>query len=152
MQRLAVDLFAGVGGMSLGFHQAGFNVACAVEIEPVHARYHQLNFPNTEVITRDIKSISGDDIRRLSAIKNQEITVVFDGSPCQGYSNGLCPTLRAGTGSDKGNHTAPRPIHPFVPRVSRFVKLHAYTRSLIGFNSTRLVCAECVKLEILYLL
>ena len=31
--------------------------------------------------------------------------------------NGLCPTLRAGTGSDKGSFQAARPIHPEEPRV-----------------------------------
>jgi DNA (cytosine-5)-methyltransferase 1 len=31
--------------------------------------------------------------------------------------NGLCPTLRAGTGSDKGSHQAVRPLHPNMPRV-----------------------------------
>lgn len=31
--------------------------------------------------------------------------------------NGLCPTLRAGTGSDKGSHQAVRPIHPSKGRV-----------------------------------
>lgn len=31
--------------------------------------------------------------------------------------NGLCPTLRAGTGSDKGSHQAVRPIHPSQGRV-----------------------------------
>lgn len=31
--------------------------------------------------------------------------------------NGLCPTLRAGTGSDKGSYQAVRPIHPIKPRV-----------------------------------
>ncbi|MDX7081666.1 DNA cytosine methyltransferase [Serratia marcescens] len=31
--------------------------------------------------------------------------------------NGLCPTLRAGTGSDKGSFQAARPIHPDEPRV-----------------------------------
>lgn len=43
--------------------------------------------------------------------------------------HGLCPTLRAGTGSDKGNHTAPRPIHPFVPRVitvREAARLHSF--------------------------
>lgn len=31
--------------------------------------------------------------------------------------NGFCPTLRAGTGSDKGSYQAMRPIHPTFPRV-----------------------------------
>ena len=31
--------------------------------------------------------------------------------------DGLCPTLRAGTGADKGSHQAVRPLHPEMPRV-----------------------------------
>lgn len=31
--------------------------------------------------------------------------------------NGVCPTLRAGTGADKGSHQAVRPLHPAAPRV-----------------------------------
>ncbi|HFX4291534.1 TPA: DNA cytosine methyltransferase, partial [Escherichia coli] len=31
--------------------------------------------------------------------------------------DGLCPTLRAGTGSDKGSHQAVRPLHPEEGRV-----------------------------------
>lgn len=31
--------------------------------------------------------------------------------------DGVCPTLRAGTGADKGSHQAVRPLHPSMPRV-----------------------------------
>jgi len=33
---LAIDLFAGVGGMSVGFEQAGFDVVAMVDYGPIH--------------------------------------------------------------------------------------------------------------------
>jgi DNA (cytosine-5)-methyltransferase 1 len=43
--------------------------------------------------------------------------------------NGVCNTIRAGTGSDRGAFTSPRPIHPFKPRcitVREAARLHSY--------------------------
>src|SRR5438477_274245 len=39
-----LDLFAGCGGLSLGFHAAGFELRAAVEFESDAARSHGLNF------------------------------------------------------------------------------------------------------------
>ncbi len=42
---------------------------------------------------------------------------------------GVCNTLRAGTASDRGAFTSPRPIHPFSPRcitVREAARLHSY--------------------------
>ena len=39
-----LDIFAGCGGLSLGFHAAGFEICAAVEIDPDAARSHALNF------------------------------------------------------------------------------------------------------------
>lgn len=83
---IAVDLFAGCGGFSLGFEQAGFDVLAAIEIDPIHCATHQYNFPNCSVICRDITTITGAEIRNSSSIGNKEIDVVFGGSPCQGFS------------------------------------------------------------------
>ena len=61
---IAVDLFAGIGGFSLGFEQAGFDVVASVEYDPVHAAVHAYNFPLTHVLCADISALSVDDLRQ----------------------------------------------------------------------------------------
>ena len=83
---VAVDLFAGAGGMTLGFEQAGFNVLAAVEFDPIHASVHEYNFPFWTTICKNVTNITGREIRDKSTIGNEDIDVVFGGPPCQGFS------------------------------------------------------------------
>jgi DNA (cytosine-5)-methyltransferase 1 len=83
---IAIDLFAGAGGMSLGFEQAGFDVAAAVEIDPVHCAVHKFNFPTCAVIPASVVGLSAARIRIESGIGDREIACVFGGPPCQGFS------------------------------------------------------------------
>lgn len=83
---LVVDLFAGAGGMSLGFEQAGFDIVAAVEIDPVHALIHRYNFPECAVLPRSVVGLSGKAIRESAGIGNKRVHVVIGGAPCQGFS------------------------------------------------------------------
>lgn len=86
MRPVGIDLFAGAGGMSLGFEQAGFDVVAAVEIDPVHSATHKFNFPDCTVIPKSVVGLSGDEIRELAGIGQRSVHVVFGGAPCQGFS------------------------------------------------------------------
>lgn len=83
---VAVDLFAGAGGMSLGFEQAGFDVMAAVEIDPVHALVHRFNFPHCAVLPRSVVGLSGAIIREAAKLASRKVDVVCGGAPCQGFS------------------------------------------------------------------
>ncbi|MGH8002926.1 MAG: DNA cytosine methyltransferase [Brasilonema sp.] len=83
---IGVDLFAGAGGMTLGFEQAGFDVLTAVELDPIHCATHEFNFPFWSILCQSVEETTAEDIRNRSIIGNQEIDVVFGGSPCQGFS------------------------------------------------------------------
>lgn len=83
---IAIDLFAGAGGMTLGFEQAGFDVKASVEIDPVHCATHEFNFPLWQVICASVVDLTGEQIRAKSGIGNREIAVVCGGPPCQGFS------------------------------------------------------------------
>ena len=83
---IAIDLFSGCGGMSLGFEQAGFDLAITVEYDPVHMATHEHNFPYAIPLCKSVTDVKGAELLKNLNLKKGEVDVVFGGPPCQGFS------------------------------------------------------------------
>ncbi|WP_196800270.1 DNA cytosine methyltransferase [Actinotignum schaalii] len=49
---IAVDLFSGAGGFSLGLEQVGYDVTASVEYDPIRAAVHEFNSPTVKLSVR----------------------------------------------------------------------------------------------------
>jgi DNA (cytosine-5)-methyltransferase 1 len=79
-----IDLFAGAGGFSLGFRQAGFRVALAVELDQNAGRTYHVNQPDTPVLTCDVRDLDVQLARELVGAFGLDALIA--GPPCQGFS------------------------------------------------------------------
>ena len=82
-------LFAGCGGLDLGFQQAGFEIIWSNEFDKAVYPTHHANFPNTTLDTRSILHIENDAI--------PDVDGIIGGPPCQSWSE---------AGSKRGIHDA----------------------------------------------
>lgn len=80
-----IDLFAGAGGFSLGFLQAGFNVDTAIEVDLWACQTLRRNHPRLNILKEDITTISDSRISDLGL--QGHVTGIIGGPPCQGFSH-----------------------------------------------------------------
>lgn len=83
MRPRVIDLFSGVGGLSLGFEIAGFDVILANEYDTSIANSYSKNHPGTGMIIGDITKL---DLKEIFYPYKNKIDVIIGGPPCQGFS------------------------------------------------------------------
>lgn len=74
-----ISLFAGCGGLDLGFERAGFEIPIANEYDKKIYETFKANHPNTHLIEGDIRNIAEDNFP-------DEIDGIIGGPPCQSWS------------------------------------------------------------------
>lgn len=101
-----VSLFAGAGGLDLGFKKAGFETVWANEYDKTITPTFKKNFPKVHLDERSIVAISDEEIKAIGVIDG-----VIGGPPCQSWSEA---GARRGIDDHRG-----RLFHDYV----RFIKI-----------------------------
>lgn len=125
-----VDLFAGCGGISLGFRRAGFAIAAAAELDPLAARSHALNFHGDDpdlleahARPRDLTELEPDQLceeLNLGSV-DEAVDVLVGGPPCQAYAR---------VGRAKLREVAEHPeAFKVDPRGNLYLRYLAYVRA-----------------------
>lgn len=90
-----LDMFAGAGGISLGFQRAGFRIDGALEIDELAALTHATNFHGSDAEllklhakTRDMTKVEPDEVCEELGLGSVDdaIDVLVGGPPCQAYA------------------------------------------------------------------
>lgn len=110
---LAVDLFAGAGGMTLGLKRAGFSVVGAVEIDSLACETYRANHPEVHLWEVDIRELEPVDVLQQLELEPGELGLVAGCPPCQGFSS--ITTLN-------GNRTVDDARNDLVAEYGRFVR------------------------------
>ena len=77
---LALDLFSGCGGMSLGFQNAGFQIIAAFDNWKPAINTYKLNFDHK------ILDVDLSDYRIINELKKYKVDAIIGGPPCQDFS------------------------------------------------------------------
>ena len=84
--KTAIDLFAGAGGFSLGFRNAGFKILVAVEFDKWAAETYRCNHKETIMLEEDIVKITPERLLKIAGIKKGKVDALIGGPPCQGFT------------------------------------------------------------------
>jgi DNA (cytosine-5)-methyltransferase 1 len=83
---IAVDLFCGCGGLTIGLKQAGFNVIGAIDIDPLSVLTYHENHSSVKVYTEDIRNIEPALFAEDLGLGKGELDLLAGCPPCQGFS------------------------------------------------------------------
>ena len=125
------SFFAGVGGIDLGFEQAGFETVYANEFDSYAAETFELNF-NIKVDRRDINNVQPDEI--------PDFDILLAGFPCQAFS---VAGYRKGFDDEKGRGNLFFQLIRFIENKKPRIAFFENVKNLVGHdngNTFRVIC------------
>lgn len=109
---VAVDLFAGLGGLSLGLERAGFTICAAIESDELAASAYRENHDGVWLWHMDVREVQPCNILNTLAIEPGRTDLLAGCPPCQGFSRMV---------SRNGRHSVNDPRNDLVMEFRRFV-------------------------------
>lgn len=79
-----IDLFCGIGGLSLGFENAGFEVAAAIDMWDDAIKTYNHNRKGNVAQTIPVEKFNNEKLPEL--VEKEKICGIIGGPPCQGFS------------------------------------------------------------------
>ena len=98
---IAIDLFSGCGGLTLGLRKAGFRVVGAVEADPLAVETYRANHARVRVWPEDIREVPAKDMMKKLSLCSGQLDLLAGCPPCQGFSR--MTTLNGRIGQDEQN-------------------------------------------------
>lgn len=83
---LCTDLFAGAGGLAVGFRQAGWSVLAANDLDRAAGETFRLNFPETWFLEGPISKIDAQRLMANCGVVRGQVDAIIGGPPCQSFS------------------------------------------------------------------
>ena len=83
----AIDVFCGLGGLSLGLRRARFRVAAAIDVLPLAVESYRMNFRRVPVVLGDVRDPgTASRLLRAASLREGELDLLAGCPPCQGFS------------------------------------------------------------------
>src|SRR4051794_34888686 len=81
-----LDVFAGAGGLAVGFRLAGWKIVGANDFDPAASATFRLNFPESVFFEGSISALTAEVVLRECGIQVGELDCLIGGPPCQSFS------------------------------------------------------------------
>lgn len=114
-KRIAIDLFSGCGGLTLGLKNAGFRVVSSVEMDSLAIETYEANHSDVLCVQSDIRKVDASALRKELHLKKGDLDLLAGCPPCQGFSS-----MRTHNGNKRVSDVRNNLIFDFLRFVNEF--------------------------------